>query len=139
MTRVNYRTYIKSREWYAKHKDWLKQADYRCMMFPWVTIGKTINKKYHPYQTHHTHYGNLGNEELGRDVVMLCPVAHKLFFHCLFSGGIKRAGQQKNFPNCAQRIANFWCWLPIWLKISAIKVAFLISVIFLIISFFQGK
>lgn len=112
----NYHQYIKSQAWYAKHPGWLKQANYRCMMFPWITIGKTTKGRYHRYQTHHAHYRNVGKERLGRDVLMLSPVAHQLIYHCLLSGGVRRAGKQKVFPNFAQRVANFWCNLPLFLK-----------------------
>lgn len=129
---AKYQNYIKSREWYSKHKAWLKEADYRCQFLPWITVGKKVNGKYHPYQTHHLHYGNLGNEELGRDVVVLCPVAHQLIYHCLLSGGVRRAGQQKTFPNCAQRVANLWCSLPLQLKMGLIYLFLAIAVIIFI-------
>jgi len=90
---VDYKSYIKSRDWYSKHSDWLKSVGYGCTMFPWIKIGQG-NK----YACHHMNYKNLGNERLRRDVVPLSPFAHKFVIHGILSC-FKPAGQQRGYPN----------------------------------------
>lgn len=107
---INYRTYIRSREWYGKHKQWLRATGYSCALFPWVRIGQG-----RPYRIHHLHYANLGNERLGRDVIPLCPFAHDRIVHGILSG-FKSAGQQRNYPNLSQRLVHAWCRQRLWFK-----------------------
>ena len=109
-TKINYNTYIKSRDWYSKHPDWLKAVGYSCTMFPWIKIGQG-----HKYACHHMNYKNLGNERLGRDVVPLSPFAHNFIIHGVLSG-FKSAGKQRGYPNLAQRLAHLWCVQRLWFK-----------------------
>lgn len=111
LSRPNYNTYIKSAAWYRKHPDWLKRSGYRCAMLPWVQVGKGK-----PYHCHHLHYGNLGSEELWRDVVVLCPLAHNQIIHGILSW-YRRPSQQQRYPNSLQRFAHRWCCLPLFLKL----------------------
>lgn len=61
------------------------------------------------------HYKNLGDEKLGRDIVPLSPFAHDFIIHGILAG-FKSAGQQRNYPNFAQRLAHFWCVQRLWVK-----------------------
>lgn len=109
-TGIEYSTYIKSRSWFDKHPDWLKTVGYRCTMFPWVRVGKG-----HRYAVHHMHYRNLGNEQLGTDVIPLCPFAHNYIIHGILAG-FKSAGKQQSYPNAPQRLIHFWCVQRLWFK-----------------------
>ncbi len=109
-SRINYHPYIRSRKWYAKHKQWLRATGYACALFPWVKIGRG-----RPYRIHHLHYANLGNERLGRDVIPLCPFAHDQVIHGILSG-CKSAGQQRHYPNLSQRLIHTWCRQRLWFK-----------------------
>ncbi len=108
--RPNYRSYIQSQQWYAKHPAWLQRVNYRCGMFPWLRIGKG-----RPYAIHHMNYRHLGSEVLGRDVIPLSRFAHRHVIHGLL-GGFKPAGKQRHFPNLAQRLAHWWCVQRCWFK-----------------------
>lgn len=114
---VDYHTYIKSNNWYSKHKGWLAAVGNRCTMFPWVQVGKG-----HRYAIHHMNYKNLGDEKLGRDVIPLCPFAHDYVIHGILSG-FKSAGKQRNYPNLAQRLVHFWCVQRLWFKTILILLA----------------
>jgi hypothetical protein len=111
----NYREYITSSEWRDKHKQFLKRSHYRCAFFPWIRVGK--GKR---YNVHHMNYKNLGDEQLWVDVICLCPFVHNFIIHGLLSG-FRRPSQQKNYPNPAQRLAHFWCCLPV-----AVRVVFVV-------------
>ena len=107
---IDYQSYIKSDNWYSKHRTWLSTVGDYCTMLPWVRIGKG-----HRYAIHHMNYENLGDEKLGRDVVPLCPFAHDYIIHG-FLAGFKSAGKQRNYPNLAQRLIHFWCVQRRWFK-----------------------
>ena len=107
---IDYHTYIKSNNWYSKHRAWLSAVGDRCTMFPWVRVGNG-----HRYAIHHMNYKNLGDEKLGRDVVPLCPFAHDYVIHGVLAG-FKSAGKQRNYPNLAQRLIHFWCVQRRWFK-----------------------
>ncbi len=64
---IDYQSYIKSDNWYSKHRTWLSAVGGHCTMFPWLRVGG----KGHRYTIHHMNYKNLGDEKLGRDVVPL--------------------------------------------------------------------
>jgi hypothetical protein len=98
-------------------------------MLPWLYIGK-VKGKHHAYNMHHTHYRNLGREQLWIDVVPLSKFAHDWIIHGILSG-FKRPSQQRNYPNMPQRVAHAWCRLPLllkWIAICAIVLLFGISV-----------
>lgn len=107
---MNYSQYIVSPEWRNKHKDFLKQARYRCAFFPLLKVGK--GKR---YNCHHMNYENLGSERLWIDVVVLHPFIHKWIIHGILSG-FKRPSQQKSYPNVFQKTAHFWCCQPVMLR-----------------------
>ncbi len=109
------RDYMQSRDWKDKHKGWLSKCNYRCTMFPWVTVGKKVARQYHPYRIHHLHYGSVGREKLWWDVLPLCPFAHDWIIHGVLSG-FRSAGQQRHYPNAAQRAVHLWCRSPELLK-----------------------
>ncbi len=109
--KVDYCAYIKSKEWYAKHKDWLLGSGYRCSMFPWVKCGKG-----YPYRIHHKAYDNVGKETLWKDVIVLCPFAHDFIIHGILSGFKSAGKQKKKYPNKAQRLVHLWCSIPVWGK-----------------------
>ncbi|MBW4444128.1 MAG: hypothetical protein KME10_23465 [Plectolyngbya sp. WJT66-NPBG17] len=118
--KTEYRSYINSQEWRSKHRGWLARSHNTCSMLPWLAVGR-VKSKYHPYNMHHTHYQNLGHEQLWCDVVPLSKFAHDCIIHGVLSG-FKRPSQQKHYPNGAQRIAHNWCrlsllvkWAIIWL------------------------
>lgn len=84
-------------------------------MFPWIQCGKGK-----PYRIHHMNYNNLGDETLWKDVIVLCPFAHDFIIHGILSG-FKSAGKQNGkYPNRAQRVAHFWCCLPLAMKLAVI-------------------
>lgn len=116
--RPNYRDYITSDEWRSLHPVFLEKSRYRCSMFPWVRCGK----KYR-YNVHHMNYDNLGDEQLWRDVIVLCPFAHTWIIHGILSG-FKRPSKQKSYPNKYQRAVHLWCCTPVslrkWTLLSAI-------------------
>lgn len=111
---MNYYSYIRSRSWLSRHPSWLKRSKYRCAMFPWVKVGKG-----HSYHCHHMSYKNLGYEKLYRDVIVLSPFAHNLIIHGILSLG-QKPSQQSHYPNLLQRIAHFWCCLPILVKVPVL-------------------
>ena len=108
--RPDYYAYIKSAEWRSQHPRWLKSVRYRCTLFPWLKLGDGK-----PYAIHHLHYRNLGNERLRRDVLPVSKFAHEWIIHGLLSGG-KSAGQQRRYPNMAQKLVHEWMRLGLWLK-----------------------
>ena len=71
---------------------------------------------------HHMHYRTFKRERFGRDVVMLCPFAHRKIIHGFLSGG-RIPQQQDSFPNAAQRAVHFWCRLPRLLQWVVLAVA----------------
>ena len=108
---MKYSNYRNSDAWFGQHEKWLKASKNRCQLFPWVRVGK-INRKYHKYNIHHLHrnaYRRQNKEKWNRDVIVLCPFAHKLVFHWLLSGGKKTVSEQKDFPNTQQRVFNWYC------------------------------
>ena len=108
----DYYSYIKSDAWRSKHYHWLKQSGNRCSMFPWIRIGKYATRKYGKYNIHHTGVGyrHLGHEELGKDVLPLCP-----FAHWLIHGGHMKAKAPWQ-PNAIQKTLHLWCSLPLIMK-----------------------
>ncbi|NEO43181.1 MAG: hypothetical protein F6K55_03285 [Moorea sp. SIO4A3] len=121
-TFVDYYSYIKSPFWRNKRTSFFKSAGKRCQL-----TGILLNQKYH---AHHCSYDNLGNEQFNKDVIILHPFVHRYIFHYLLSGGIRKPGQQKNYPNKAQEIARCICvtsWLSrltILSSLIAIAVGF---------------
>lgn len=97
-----YREYVRSDKWRDKHPHWLEQTGKHCTLLL-IPIGQ--HKRYHPYAMHHLHYGNLGNERLGRDVLPVSEFAHDWVIHGILSG-FKRPSQQRHYPNAAQRLAH---------------------------------
>jgi hypothetical protein len=81
-------------------------------MLPWVKIGKYTSRKYGKYNIHHTGVGyrHLGHEELGKDVLPLCPFAHWL----IHGGNMKAKAPWQ--PNIIQKLLHLWCSLPLLLK-----------------------
>jgi hypothetical protein len=111
VSKLSYPQYINSPEWKEKHSDWLKQANHRCMLFPWLRVGY-VDGKYYPYAIHHKDkeaYQNIGSEQLAKHVLVLSRFAHKWVFHWLLSGGKRRVREQKVFPNFWQSVANEIC------------------------------
>ncbi len=114
--KVNYQTYIVSKEWRSQHPQWLKAVGYRCTLLPWISIGKGK-----PYAIHHLHYRNLGHERLGRDVLPLSKFAHENILHGILSGW-KSAGKQRHYPNLPQQIIHEWMRQRFWFKLILILV-----------------
>ncbi len=104
MTR--YREYLYSKEWQNNHRVWLKKANHRCCILPWLKLGQ-VKGKYHPYSIHHTNYENLGSEKFGHDVLPVSRFTHRFIIHGVLSG-FKRPSEQKIYPNLPQRIAHNW-------------------------------
>lgn len=117
MSRLIYKDYIVSSEWRSRHPAFLRQSHYRCALLPWVKVGKG-----HKYNCHHMNYRHLGDEQLWRDVVVLCPFAHSFIIHGILSG-FKRPKEQRSYPNAAQKVAHFWCTMPVALRASLILLA----------------
>ena len=111
---MDYRNYITSTEWRSKHKEFLKASHYRCAFFPWVKVGKKRR-----YNVHHMNDENLGSERLWVDVICVCPFAHGFIIHGLLSG-FKRPSQQRSYPNAAQRLAHFWCCIPVVIRVALV-------------------
>lgn len=110
---MQYNGYIHSPQWRNQHALWLQKSGHRCALFFWVRCGK-VDGKYHRYEVHHLNrkaYQRQGREVYGRDVIVLCPFAHKVIIHRLL-GGADRVRNQRNFPNSAQQLAYIWCCLP---------------------------
>lgn len=119
LTRAEKDAYMNSNEWRLMQRIWLARAGYRCQMFPWKKIGKTVRGKYRGYEIHHLHkkaYRRLGKERYKRDVVVLSTFAHQWVYHRILSFGKTTVAKQKNFPNLLQRIVNLWCILPYPIK-----------------------
>lgn len=112
--KVDYQSYIRSKAWRDRHPAYLKRSGHRCAMFPWIRVGD-VGDRYHPYSLHHMTYENLGNEKYWLDVLPVSKFAHKHIIHGILAG-YKSAGRQKSYPNAAQRIAHFWCRLPLVFK-----------------------
>lgn len=108
--RPNYTEYITSQEWRSLHPIFLEKSHYRCSMFPWVKCGRKAR-----YNIHHMNYDNLGCEELWKDVIVLCPFAHKWIIHGILSG-FKRPKHQAHYPNKWQQVAHFWCCTPVVIR-----------------------
>ncbi|AFZ01338.1 hypothetical protein [Calothrix sp. PCC 6303] len=108
----DYYSYMNSNAWRSKHYNWLKRCHYRCSMFPWVRIGRYSSKKYGKYNIHHTGVGyrHLGQEELWKDVLPLCPFAHWL----IHGGNMKAKAPWQ--PNLIQKFLHLWCSLPLLVK-----------------------
>lgn len=129
-----YASYIVSPEWRDKLPTWLKLADHRCSLFPWMIVGKKVSvgkgkRVYKPYAAHHMHYENQGAELYGRDVIILSKFAHKYIIHGICSG-FKSAGKQKTpYPNLAQRMLHGWCVQATVIKLQYLMLwKFLLSV-----------
>ncbi len=124
--------YMNSAEWRLMQRIWLARAGYRCQMFPWKRIGKSVRGKYRGYEIHHLHkkaYRRLGKERYKRDVIVLSTFAHQWVYHRILSFGKTTVAKQKKFPNTFQWIMNFWCVLPypikwIWIGLTVILVLF---------------
>lgn len=108
---IHYRDYITSNEWRSKHKDWLKQANYRCA-FTGIRVGRKSGRG---YNMHHTNYLSLGNEKYGDDVLVSWTWFHNWVIHGILSG-FKSAGKQGDYPNKAQRLVHSWGRLPYRVK-----------------------
>lgn len=67
-SKVNYRAYIRSGEWYKKRDRVTKMTKKRCVLFPWLRAK----------DCHHMTYHHLGNEWFIRDIVPLSKIAHWL-------------------------------------------------------------
>lgn len=65
---INYREYIKSKEWKLKADAAKRRAGYRCQV---CNSAKRL-------QAHHRHYLTLGNER-PEDITVLCNDCHRLF------------------------------------------------------------
>lgn len=134
-TRAEKDMYMNSEEWRLMQRIWLARAGYRCQMFPWKKIGKTVRGKYKGYEIHHLHkkaYRRLGKERYKRDVVVLSKFAHQWVYHRILSFGKTTVAKQKKFPNILQRICNFWCILPYpvkWIWILSVILLFLLTVL----------
>ena len=127
----DYYSYIKSDAWRSKHYYWLKQSGNRCSMFPWIRIGKYATRKYGKYNMHHTGVGyrHLGHEELGKDVLPLCPFAHWL----IHGGNMKAKAPWQ--PNIIQKALHFWCSFPLIIKqLFLLFISLLILLIFFYIN-----
>jgi hypothetical protein len=107
---LNYNSYIHSDAWRSHHPAWLKAAGYRCTVFPWIRISRG-----HPYAIHHLNYRNLGSEKLGRDVLPISKFAHQWIIHGLLSR-FKSPGEQRGYPNLAQRLLHYWMNHRLWVK-----------------------
>jgi hypothetical protein len=105
----NYYSYMNSNVWRNKHYQWLKQCNHRCSMFPIIRIGKYAPRKYGKYNIHHTGVGyrHLGHEELWKDVLPLCPLAHWV----IHGGKMKAKAPWR--PNVIQKTLHLWCSLPL--------------------------
>ena len=68
--RSAYRAYLNSPDWKERRKDLMEEANYMC-----DECGEIGN------QIHHLNYKNLGDEELGVDVVVLCEDCHLWGMH----------------------------------------------------------
>lgn len=66
--KINYREYIRSREWRLKADSAKRRAGYRCQV---CNGTKRL-------QAHHRHYHTLGNER-PEDITVLCDSCHELF------------------------------------------------------------
>ncbi|MCS7076725.1 MAG: hypothetical protein NZ455_08455 [Bacteroidia bacterium] len=135
LTRAEKDAYMNSAEWRLMQRIWLARAGYRCQMFPWKKIGKTVNGKYRGYEIHHLHkkaYRRLGKERYKRDVVVLSTFAHQWVYHRILSLGKTTVQKQKKFPNLAQQIMNIWCILPYFVKWIWIIVSMVIFILILL-------
>jgi hypothetical protein len=132
----DYYFYMNSHAWRNKHYQWLKQCNHRCSMFPIIRIGKYAPKKYGKYNIHHKYnsqfairnsllncelriancelytvgYQHLGHEELWKDVLPLCPLAHWV----IHGGKMKAKAPWR--PNIIQKTLHLWCSLPLIFK-----------------------
>ena len=122
----DYYSYIKSDAWRSKHYQWLKQTGNRCSMFPWIRIGKYSSKKYGKYNIHHTGVGyrHLGHEELWKDVLPLCPFAHRLIH------GGKMKAKSPWQPNIFQKTLHLWCSFPLFIKQLILLLSGLLIVLY---------
>ena len=135
----DYRSYIFSEEWKVMGKYWLDLNNYRCQLFPFLTIGKRVKGRYRGYAIHHPDsesYQKLGLETK-KNVLVLSKFAHQWIFHGILAGGHwegifwrwnstvtlqNRYGSK--FPNHWQRAANGWCRLN-----NSLKIVFLLMVV----------
>ena len=69
--KVNYQSYIHSREWQQKSRKYRGIMFNRCSVFPFLKSGST----------HHMTYSNLGREVLLRDCVPLSNTTHYYIVH----------------------------------------------------------
>ena len=69
---LEYNCYIASKAWSLKRSERLKIDDYKCAM-----CGRPQDKTKNGLQVHHISYKRLGNEDVFRDLVSLCPACHR--------------------------------------------------------------
>ena len=72
-TKKQYDEYLKSPQWQAKRSERLKMDNYTCQR---CGYRKDINC-YSWFEIHHLTYKNVGNEDVARDLITLCPECHK--------------------------------------------------------------
>jgi hypothetical protein len=136
LTRADKDAYMNSEEWRLMQRIWLARTRYRCQMFPWKKIGKSVRGRYKGYEIHHLNrkaYRRLGKERYKRDVVVLSTFAHQWIYHRILSFGKTTVAKQKSFPNVFQRITNFWCILPYpvkWVWIILVISLFLLTILY---------
>lgn len=68
MNQQDYSNYLKSAHWAGTREKRLELDNYRCFL---------CGKKKH-LNVHHIRYKNLGNEDVGKDLVTLCRECHKM-------------------------------------------------------------
>ena len=66
MSKGSYRRYLMSEDWRERRKELLEEANYEC-----EECGEKATV------IHHLKYDNLGEEELGEDVMVLCKECHE--------------------------------------------------------------
>lgn len=101
--RVDYRTYIRSSEWYARRQMILDMALHRCML---CDSSKDL-------QVHHRTYARLGKEHPA-DLIALCDNCHARF-HDKLPVPVRLAERQFSddveFPTAEEaRALRNWCW-----------------------------
>ena len=67
-----YKRYMRSRDWEHKRQRRLEVDGHKCVM-----CGRPESKCRNGLQVHHISYTRLGNEDVGNDLVSLCPGCHK--------------------------------------------------------------
>lgn len=67
-----YKGYMRSRDWERKRQQRLEIDGHACVM-----CGRPEDRCRNGLQVHHITYARLGNEDVGKDLVSLCPGCHK--------------------------------------------------------------